>query len=445
MDNEDTKTEIFDNEDEENDFDLSGMPKASSGEEGKDGEADGAGEGGESGESGKTGDGNSGTEGDGGDSAGEGDKGKGKEGDDKGSSSGDDSGKGGDDGAGEGGEGTDDGADNGKKPDDEGAGKEGSDEGEGKEGEASDDFFGAEFKDDSGSSEEGGNLDFGDLAGEFEIDEVESKEDFVSKVNEKIENAKQELKLDGYTADAQGIIKHLNENDGKLEDFFTNDSIAQMQSVLASPADAKVLSVRTNELIASGVSAEAAQEQAGEELEDMSTREVKDQADKIDLQAKSIINEEVGNIVGDREKVITEQKQKAEDVAKTEREHLKSFVKKQSDYAGISLTDKAKENIVREIESGEFDRVANQNPAASKFNAYMFAKFGNKIVENFGKEKSEQNRRGTNAATRKQLETLHESDSGAKGSKSGKQQGEQGSKKNFDSWGEEEIFEDSEN
>lgn len=422
-------------EEDGDDFDLSGLPKAGTKKDSDDdsGDDDDFEEDGESGKDGA--DDKAFGESDGDDSEGEDEKGdSGKS--DKSSGDSDDSGKKSADGTGKSGDGT--GSDGEEDGDGDGeSSAEGYDKGE--QGEGDDDFFASEFESsDDGDKKE--TLNFGELAKAFEV-EAESAEDFVAKVNEKIESAKQEFKLDGYSADAQSVIKHLNDNEGKLEDFFNNKEIAEMQSVIASPAESKVLTVRTNELMRTGLSADKAQEQAQEELEEMSTRQVKDMADQIDQQAQAIISDNVKKIVGDREKVIANQRIEAEKQTQKERDHLKSFVMKQKDFAGIELSDKAKENIVREIESGNFDKVANESPAASKFAAYMFNKFGKKIVENFNETAKEQNRKGHNAAIEKQKKALHESeDDAGKGTSKGKQKGEQGSKKNFESWADESIF-----
>jgi hypothetical protein len=395
--------------------------------------------------SGKNSSGDKGTEGDEGDDSGSGKK---KEGED-GSGEGDKGGKGGDDDSskksGEDGKGDDEKDGDGKEGDDSKKDGDDSDGDKGDEGKGDEDFFGSEFNDSEGKDGDEGadkKLDIGSIAKEFDV-EAETPEEFKEKISEKIEGAKKEFDLSSYSPEAQGMIKHINENGGKLEDFFSNENIASLQGVIAMDPESRVLSIRTNELVRSGMDAEKASEQAKEEIEDMSSRQIKDAADKIASDAKTLINEEIQAITGDQEVIAEQNRQKAAETAKNEQNHLITFVGEQDQFAGIDLSAKAKENIVRDIKSGEFDKIANQDPAKSKFSAYMFNKFGNKIVENFKKESSEQNRKGHNAAIKRQTDALHKSEDDAKTAKQGKEKHEGGEGGKFDGFSNE-IFSDEE-
>ncbi len=304
------------------------------------------------------------------------------------------------------------------------------------------DFFGEDFKEGEGGSEEKVGLDVKAMATEFEI-EAETPEEFKTKITEKIEGAKQEFKLDKYSADAQSIIKHLNENEGKIEDFFTNKNIASLQSVIGLGNEEKVLYVRTGELTDKGMNAEEARTQASEEVQELGTRELKDIADKIDTDAKGLISKEVESIVGEREKLASKQRLTKETSVKKEVDNLVSFVNSQENFMGIEMTPKAKENIVREIESGKFDEIANQSPAESKFAAYMISRYGKKIVSSFLNNASEQNRKGYNAAVDKATGALHKNKAVAQGKKTGHDaDGSEGEGKNFQSWVDESMFDE---
>lgn len=305
-----------------------------------------------------------------------------------------------------------------------------------KEGE---DFFSSEFTQEEEKKPDA--FDFKALANEFEI-EAETKDDFKSKIAEKIEKAKQEFKIDNFSPDAQSVIKHLNENEGKIEDFFTNESIASLQSVLAMAPETKVLSVRVNELMSTGLKQEEATERAEEEIADLATRELKDMADKIDQDAKKLISQEVVHIVGEREKIVQKQKEVQQQKLQKEVTTLKNYVSSQEEFMGIKLTPTAKQNIVREIETGVFDSIADKTPEASKFAAYMIAKFGSKIVDNFVNKSAEKNREGYNAATEKHVNALHKTKDEAQGKKIGRtSQPKSGG--NFESW-DDSLFSDEE-
>ena len=408
---------------EEDDFDFSSP---------KDGEAGDGGEAGKEGEiaaEDKKGEG----DGDGASATGEDGKAeeaaKGDEEDPGGKGEGD---KGAEGGAGDGAEKSGDGT-----SEDDKAGEAGDGEGAAATGEGEKDFFAGDFPEVEGDQTK--PVDIKSLATAFEV-EAETPQELQTKINEKIENAKQDVKLDGYTADAQSIIKHLNENGGEVEDFFNNKEIASLQGIVGMEPEAKVLYVRTSELTRSGLDHEQATEQAKGEIENLGTREIKDAAAKIDSDAGGLIKTEVQNIIGDREKVVSQDRQKIETKTKAEIETLKNYVKTQDDFMGIQLTPKAKAGIVREIESGAFDSIANKSPETSKFAAYMFAKFGTKILENINKEASEQNRKGHNAATDKATGALHKTKAAAQTKKTGKQAQESGDTKNFDSWADDDLF-----
>lgn len=271
------------------------------------------------------------------------------------------------------------------------------------------------------------------LASGLEVDlEKEDVSEFTAKVKQKIAAARQEFKLDEYPEDAKAIIRHLKENDGKIEDFFNNKNIVSLQSVINLDAEQKVRQVRVNELRGAGISAEKANEQADAEIEALSTRDIKNHADKIDEDARGLISKEIAKITGDR-KVQAEQK-RATELHKMEQEvgQVKEYVKSQKEFLGIPLTDKAKQNIIRDIETGEFDRIANSAPESSKFAAYMMAKFGKNINETLKKTAAEQNRKGFNTATEKEKSALHKTKESAQPGKTGHQQAKTGNEGKFD-------------
>lgn len=328
------------------------------------------------------------------------------------------------------------------KDDKSGKGSEGGKEGEG-EGEGKDepDFFGEEF-DDSGEDKKTETVSYKPVAEKLGLElESDSPEEFETKISEKIEAAKQEFKIDEYSPDAQAVIKHLTQNEGKIEDFFNNETIVSLQSVIGLKPEEKVLYIRTNELTNKGMKPDEAREQAESEVEEWSTKEVKDYADTIDTDAKKLINEEVAKVVGNREAIISKQTEKQKNQIAAEKESLKAFVNSQEDFMGMKLSAKAKQNIVQAIDSGEFDAIADKTPEASKFRAYMLGKFGNKIAESFNNRASVENRKGHNAAVDKATSALHKTKASAQKKSTGHQNQSSGTRKNFESWSDD-LFED---
>jgi len=432
--------------DEEDDFDFGNTGDGDGGE----GSGDGSGEGNEGeGDGDGKGDGGEGKEGDGDGKTGDDSESGDGEGDAGGTGeSSDDEGDGGEAGEGEAGEKKEG---EGKEGDGDGEGAEGkegseSSEGDGsgeggedgkgaeskKEGEGEPDFFGEEFKDD-GEGQQAETVSYKPLAEKFGLElESDTPQEFEQKLAEKIESSKQEFKIEDYPADAQAIIKHLTTNDGKIEDFFQNDNISSLQGVIGLKPEAKVLYIRTNEFINKGIDPEKAKEQAEEEIENWSTKEVKNQADSIDADARRLINEEIVNVVGNREEIVSKQTEKQKGQDAKELNNLKAYVNSQDEFMGMKLTPKAKQNIVQAIDSGEFDNLTDKSPEASKFRAYMLGKFGKKIAESYSNTASEQNRKGHNAAIDKSTSALHKTKAGAQQKSTGHQQEKSKDKGKFD-------------
>ena len=305
---------------------------------------------------------------------------------------------------------------------------------EGKEGEGDkkeDNDFDL-FLDDDKKTSDDKKVSFKKLASGFDIElDNDDEQEFTTKIKDKIDKSRQEFNLDDYPDDAKKIINHLKNNGGKLEDFFNNKNIAALQGVINLPAEDKVRQVRINELRGAGIAADKAREQADAEIEELSQRELKNMADKIDDDANKLISQEITSIVGDRKAAAEKERQKAIERTKEEVKVLTRHIESQKEFLGIPLTDKAKQSILRDVESGAFDDIANKAPASSKFAAYMLAKFGDRINDHLKKYGSSQNRKGYNAATDKHLSALHQTKDSAKQQGTGHQKSNQGAKSKF--------------
>lgn len=329
------------------------------------------------------------------------------------------------------------------KDDNKGSGDEGkkgkADEGkkdqdkkdEGKKDELIDIFASEEAKDDK--KDQGVKASYKPLAKDLGIElENDTPEEFKTKVTAKIESAKQEFKLDGYPEEAKALVKHLKDNGGKVEDFLLNKDIVALQGVKNLDPEQKVLFVRTNELTRTGLSADKAQEQAATEIEEMSSRDLKNKAIEIDAEADGLISKEIKKITGDREAQIAKEREAVVTKTKAEITQLKSYVSNQTEFFGIELSEKAKQGIIRDIETGAFDDIANKSPESSKFTAYMIAKFGKNILDTLNKKSAEQNRTGYNAATEKSLNALHKTKEAAQQKQAGHQKSKSGETGKFD-------------
>jgi hypothetical protein len=285
---------------------------------------------------------------------------------------------------------------------------------------AADDDSDADIFIDELSSKEPGKVSLKQIAKDFDLDlENDDEAEFKTKFSEKLDKSRQEFNLDNYSDEAKAVIKHLNDNGGDIDSFFSNPKIISMQSVLALDPEAKVRNVRIQEEIASGKTRADAVTSVDEELKSLGTRELKDIASDIDAQAKKLINDEVKKIVGDQEMRATQIRAQNEAKVKAEKINLKSFVEKQDNFLGLKLSPEAKKLILRDIDNGNFDKVVSSNPDQIKFSSYMFSKYGSKIMKKIDATMSEHNRKGYNAATRKQLDALHKTENEASRGRSG--------------------------
>jgi hypothetical protein len=427
-------SEAFAMSDEDEFFDTSENSGEEGGEDGSDTSdgSDGAGE--------ETNDSNNRSEGSGGDEEGSSGDGSEDSGEDGGAEGSGDEGEGSEDGEGEGSEGDEtSGSESGGKQGSgkAGEGEEGDDE-EG-EGEASGDFdfFGDEGEGDGEEDKPSTAISFKEIGNALEIElENDTKEEFTEKVKSRIEAAKQEVKLDEFDPEARRLVDHLNKNGGKLGNFFVNPAIVNLQNVLSMDAEDKVRMVRRTELSKDGnATQEEINKQIDEELSGMTAMQIVNTANQVDQNANKLIASEIDKIVGESEKVAKERQVQEQQRVEKSREDLKNFVHKQDDFLGLKLSDKAKSRIVKDIETGRFDKVVDLTDAEVRLAAYMIKQTGGKIKEQFTKRLAESSREGYNKATDKHTSKLHKNKEGAKASSSGHQEASKG-QKNFDNWGE---------
>lgn len=236
------------------------------------------------------------------------------------------------------------------------------------------------------------------------------------------------------------MIKHLNENKGDVGKFLTNPTISEMQGILNMEPEDKVRLIRVNEMVREGKSEDEAVTAYNEELNEMKVSDIRTMSDNIDAQAKEQRDKEIVKITGDKEAELKEQRKTADIKIQKEVDAIKNYINAQDEFLGLKLTQKAKAQILADLETGNFDSVVEKSPEASKFFAYMTGKFGPKIMENFSKSTSEANRTGYNKATDKHVGALHKDKKSAAGKEAtGHQKGEEGEKKNFGTW-EDDLF-----
>ena len=298
-----------------------------------------------------------------------------------------------------------------------------------------DDLFGSDTKSDDNKKP---TFSFKPLAKKygFELDD-DTQEEFETKMDERVEKAKGEVDLSKFSADAQKIIKHLNENDGKLEDFFNNKAIIQLQGIIGMDPQTKVFTVRIQELQSKGMNAAEARTKAEEEIGEMTKKEIREASDNINEDAGKLLNAEISKITDGRAEIAERKKNETAALTATETKQLKNLIDKQESFLGIKLSEKAKKAILADIETGEFDQIANKNKAVSKFNAYMLSKYGDKIMNKLNKTVAESSRKAHNDAVDKMTNQLHNTKDAAQRGSSGRNKADDSNKKNFSTWGDE--------
>jgi len=331
-------------------------------------------------------------------------------------------------------------------------GEESSDDDETDKGESEDD---ASKKEESGSGESGdeedffsdlstesdesgkgsGAVDFKKLGSIFDVElEEDTEAEFATKINKKIDDAKQDVDLSKFDPEARKLVKHLNDNEGKIGDFFVNPKISSLQNVLSQKAEDKFKMVRRTELSSGTSTAEEIEAEIDEELGKMSAQQIVGIADKIDNDAKKFIADEINEIVGQSEAQVSKRKEQAAEKVSKRKESLKNYVHKQDNFLGLKLTDKTKATIAKDIETGNFDKVVDLDDSEIALAAYMIKRSGGKMKEAFSKQLAEASRKGSNKATDKHTDRLHKNKDEAKGAGKGHQEESKG-KKNLDNWG----------
>jgi len=277
-----------------------------------------------------------------------------------------------------------------------------------------------DFFEDINTEEDNGVVeDYKPLATDLgiELENPKSRTEFVEKVNGQIKDAQQKLDLTGFNETSQRLIKLANEGVDVAE-FFNNPKITQYNGFLALTPEAKYIQVREGQLANKGLDAEAMETKITEEIDELSTRELKDLSDGYDSEIKEALNTEIVSVLGDKETQMAAAKSKVESEIETEKQNLIKYVDTQTEYMGIPLTEANKKGIVNAIKNGTFDLAVEQNPAASKFNAFMFTKFYSKFVQQSKKNADSASKDGYRKGLGKGKDTVYNkkpNDGGAKG------------------------------
>lgn len=197
-----------------------------------------------------------------------------------------------------------------------------------------------------------------------------------------ITKAKQELDLSKYPEEVKTIIDHVTKNEGKLLDFYNNDQLKEYDRFLSLDRKSMYKEVLVARLKNDpSMSTEEIEAEVEEKLESIDDARLKEVTDNYVSNISAARQNEIKTIV-DKQREAYEQKITADtERIKTERTELKSYVDKLTDFEGIPVSDKAKEKIKSQIDSGVIDKVLSENPAKLKIDTYLRIKLGARVKE----------------------------------------------------------------
>lgn len=313
---------------------------------------------------------------------------------------------------------------------------------EGTEGSSEPDFFGEEQLPEEGSGKSRDLFDYKTYAKtQFDLDiEENNSESFKKALDARMEESKKEFRINDFNPEVQKVIKHLNENGGSLADFLNNEKIVSYQAFLEKSPEEKYGSVREAQLLKEGKTQEEVEETIESELENFSTKQLRDITDNYDESIRGLWKQEVERITDEREQYIQKEKQKTMLDAEQERSSLKTLVDKTESILGVKLTDKGRQIIKSEIDSGRFDQIVDKNPGASKLFAYFMTKYGDSFLQKMEQRISDQKREGYNEAINKSHSELHNTPQNVVNKSLGREQKREGEKRGFDLWQDENLF-----
>jgi hypothetical protein len=200
--------------------------------------------------------------------------------------------------------------------------------------------------------------------------------------NESIDKAKQEIDFSKYPEDVKTIIDHVTKNEGKLLDFYNNDQLREFDRFLS--LDRK--SMYKEVLIASlkkdpSLSTDEIEAEAEERLDSIDDARLREVTDNYINNISGARQKEIGDIIEKQKESFEARINEDASKVKAEKEDLKKHVDSLDEFEGIKVSDKAKEKIKAQIDSGTIDKVLSENPAKLKIETYLRIKLGARIKE----------------------------------------------------------------
>lgn len=278
-----------------------------------------------------------------------------------------------------------------------------------------DDFFG--LKGDSEKSEEVllEEKHISKLAADLELTPGEGKElktyeDFKEAYTSKLEQSRKEVNLDGYGPEAAIVIKAL-ENGVTIDKIYTNERISQANLILEMDQNEKVLLSKEQALIEMGYSEDNARAQAKTLVDNMKPEDIAREAGKIDALAVTSRQNEITRMNNERQAAIDTLKAQEAKRYEADIKTVKQEIEKKTTFHGLPLTKEMKAAVLKDLESGELQKQLSINKADTLINAYLYKKFGAKILDMLEERVKEEKETTYLSAVKKVLKVLPQSES----------------------------------
>lgn len=220
-----------------------------------------------------------------------------------------------------------------------------------------------------------------ELGIEIEGEKPKTKKEFVELIKNTIEKSKQTLNLDEYPPEVKLILENLKTNNNlSVTDWYRNDTIRNADRFLSMSDEDKARASLRMEL-KSKYSGDDLKEAIDDKIADMTAEELSKKSKDASRDVLKVRNHEYDKIIKEKGEWMKVQENKDREKVNMEQKILISKVKEMKSFMNFDIPESVTNTLIKEIETGVFQKILDQNVADSKISAYLFAKLGNKINE----------------------------------------------------------------
>ena len=261
------------------------------------------------------------------------------------------------------------------------------------------------FSLDENQKRELGFVPVDEIASKFDITLGENErtpEILVQKLTEKLEAAAQKVELDKtkYDEQTQAMFNYIEQGGKAIDliditkpfnDYFLLSPEEKMRYILTNDPENKMSIVEANAKIDS--------------LKEEGTFDTEVQ--KLVAEVKGLRDAKVNETIKKQQSFIDAQKSEAKATKEKEDNTMVETLMKTKDFMGIALPEETKKYVAQQIKIGAFHK--EMNTAESQVMAYLFKKFGSKILIKLQEESKLQSNKAHNEGFDKVKKTLHQS------------------------------------